>query len=433
MKTNPHKSFSSLNAKRARAEAAVLSKARQYYAKADRLERQGKPMQARVAAIKGKDLVKRAYKAGAHTDGPIGRLPNPKKKTEAYRGTQQAYKGFLIKQSLDGRFYISYQGHHYGSATTQKEAEKMIDDLQWVRNPARDKNSTSTGLKAELFQVDRDIAELETDPFYRETAGRKAYARKWLAYHRRQRREIERLLRRQKNGLVDIAAGMQALDYLGGKVRGKKRNPTPNDYRRIAQHAMTEHLKALQKHGRGSAEEKAAGEIWRAASRKAARVTKPENTKKLRRMRRSHNPSVTALSETFQGQADGTIDELWASDYAPKNIARAGKLVFLKVGNRSLRLPGAMVGIAPNGKLWITGNQSLFQTKAKPGEGLDMGEVSQICYETAKQHIGDGKTFEYVHEFGEDGGKRPHLIIDHEGMPILRGGDYQIKAEGIVN
>jgi len=125
---------------------------------------------------------------------------------------------------------------------------------------------------------------------------------------------------------------------------------------------------------------------------------------------------------------------LWFADAAPKNTARAGKLVFLKVAGRSLRIPGSMVAIAPNGKLWIGGDHApLFNTKAKPGEGLDFGEVSHICYETAKAHIENGERVEYVHEFGEDGGKRPHLIIDHEGMPILRGGDYKIKAEGIVN
>ncbi len=93
-----------------------------------------------------------------------------------------------------------------------------------------------------------------------------------------------------------------------------------------------------------------------------------------------------------------------------------------------------MVAIAPNEKLWIVSDHApVFETKAKRGEGLDVGEVTHICYETAKTHIGEGKAYEYVHEFGEDGGKRPHLVIDADGMPILRGGDYKIRAEGIVD
>lgn len=150
--------------------------------------------------------------------------------------------------------------------------------------------------------------------------------------------------------------------------------------------------------------------------------------------KRARNPSVEDLSRTFQGEADGSLQRDYAATGAPSNLARAGKLVFLKVAGRTIRIPGATVAIAPNKRLWITGDHApLFETKARNGEGLDVGEVSHICYETAKAHIGEGKTFEYVHEFGEDGGRRPHLIIDHEGMPILRGGDYEVKAEGIVN
>lgn len=146
------------------------------------------------------------------------------------------------------------------------------------------------------------------------------------------------------------------------------------------------------------------------------------------------NPSVTNLSKTFQGKADGATQELKAANSAPANLARAGKLVFLKVAGKSIRIPGAVVAIAPNEKLWIVGDHApLFASKAQPGTQADYGEVSEICYETAKAHIGNGKRFEYVHEFGENGGRRPHLLIDSEGMPILRGGDYKIRAEGIVN
>jgi rubrerythrin len=153
-----------------------------------------------------------------------------------------------------------------------------------------------------------------------------------------------------------------------------------------------------------------------------------------RRELRKKNPSVAAIAEKFQGDTNGAIEQFHAASSAPANLARAGKLVFLKVGAQTFRLPGAMVAIAPNEKLWIVSKRApVFTTKAKPGEGLDVGEITQICYETAKRHVGNGKTFEYVHEFGEDGGKRPHLIIDHEGMPILRGGDYKIRAEGIVD
>ena len=146
------------------------------------------------------------------------------------------------------------------------------------------------------------------------------------------------------------------------------------------------------------------------------------------------NPSVTAIAREFQGKASGAVAQFKAANSAPSNLARAGRLVFLKAAGRTYRIPGAMVAIAPNKRLWVVGDHApLFQTKAKRGQGLDVGELTHICYETAKAHVGGGKRYEYVHEFGEDGGRRPRLIIDSEGMPIIRGGDYKIKAEGIID
>lgn len=148
------------------------------------------------------------------------------------------------------------------------------------------------------------------------------------------------------------------------------------------------------------------------------------------------NPSVTELAETFQGKASGKTESFKAANSAPGNLARIGKLVFIKLAGRSKQLlaPGAMVAVDTKGKLWIVSNRTpLFNRKAKPGERLDYGEIDRICYLTTKAHIEAGKPTEYVHAFGEDGGARPRLLIDSEGMPILRGGSYEIKSEGIVN
>jgi hypothetical protein len=153
------------------------------------------------------------------------------------------------------------------------------------------------------------------------------------------------------------------------------------------------------------------------------------------RSAKKKNPSVTEVSKMFQGKASGKVERLYAANGAPGNLARAGKLVFLKGKGWSVNPAGAIVAISPSGKLWICNSTkgAMFVKRADKGSLADYGEVKQICYETAKAHIGDGKTFEYVHTFGEDGGKRPRLLIDAEGMPILRGGSYKVKAEGIVN
>jgi hypothetical protein len=174
--------------------------------------------------------------------------------------------------------------------------------------------------------------------------------------------------------------------------------------------------------------ELAAGFIFPVAADVAKRVSS--------RTQKMFNPTVREQSEMFQGKANGKVETLKAASNAPADLARVGKLAGLKLTNRraELKIPGAMVALDTRGKLWIVGNRApLFNVKAKPGEGLDYGEIEKIAYITAKAHVGNNKTFEYVHEFGEDGGKRPHLIIDPDGMPIIRGGDYTVKAAGIIN
>lgn len=183
--------------------------------------------------------------------------------------------------------------------------------------------------------------------------------------------------KRKNPGLIELAGGLQAIDYLASKVSGKKKNS-------------------------------------------------------------KRNPSIAEMSKRFQGRATGKTEEYYASDYAPRlNFSRGGKLVFLKLKGTTVRVAGAVVAIDPKTeKLWIAGSDArgLFKRKAaRKGEVLDFGEIDAICYLTAKQHIGSGKTYEYVHEFGEEGGRKPHLLIDYEGMPIIKGGSYKIRSAGIID
>lgn len=56
-----------------------------------------------------------------------------------------------------------------------------------------------------------------------------------------------------------------------------------------------------------------------------------------------------------------------------------------------------------------------------------------IVYNTRKKY--DGFAFSgYVHEFGEDGGRRPTIYYDQANKQILiRGGSYRIEPQGIIN
>lgn len=239
-------------------------------------------------------------------------------------------------------------------------------------------------------------------------------------------------------GLVDLVGGMQALDYLAGKAGiGRKRNPNVAPY-------------TLQT----DAGQRVAGEWWtKAAALKVAQQYANETGKlfwiyktnkagsmlPVRRVfpRIKHNPSVKDMSERFQGSANGDSEEFYFSDKAPRlDFSRGGKLVFLKLKGTTIRVPQSVVAIDPvTEKLWLGCKNSagMFKRKAASGEQLDYGPVDAICYLTKKKHIGNGKTYEYVHSFAEEGGKKPTLLIDSDGMPILRGGSYRIEDRGIVN
>lgn len=58
-----------------------------------------------------------------------------------------------------------------------------------------------------------------------------------------------------------------------------------------------------------------------------------------------------------------------------------------------------------------------------------LGEIVNITYKTKKR----GESAEYfVHEFGEEGGKRPTLGMDIENKKLhFVGGDYDVTADGI--
>jgi hypothetical protein len=174
-------------------------------------------------------------------------------------------------------------------------------------------------------------------------------------------------MRNPKNpGLLDLAAGVQAVDYLMSKVKGKK------------------------------------------------------------------NPSITELSKRFQGRVSNAVAEYKAASSVPSDLARIGKLVLLKVSTMrgSLRIPGAMVAATKSEKLAIVGKHApLVNRKAKPGELLDFGPIDKIVYLTSKAHIGNGKTYEYDHDFEAP---KPHLCVDHEGMIVIRGGGYSIRSAGIT-
>jgi hypothetical protein len=69
-----------------------------------------------------------------------------------------------------------------------------------------------------------------------------------------------------------------------------------------------------------------------------------------------------------------------------------------------------------------------------PDKRYDYGEVAVIEYTARKPHLYGANSPEYpfYHNFGDEGGSRPHLILQN-GTLALKGGGYGIQREGIRN
>lgn len=64
---------------------------------------------------------------------------------------------------------------------------------------------------------------------------------------------------------------------------------------------------------------------------------------------------------------------------------------------------------------------------------IDLGEIIQVSYIARKKFDGF-KTYAYYHDLGEESGVRPRAYYDKIKKEIaVVGGEYKIKAEGIIN
>lgn len=65
-----------------------------------------------------------------------------------------------------------------------------------------------------------------------------------------------------------------------------------------------------------------------------------------------------------------------------------------------------------------------------PKVGVKLGKLVSVAYETHK----NGEHAVWEHEFGEEGGKRPDLVMDADNKRLhIVGGSYDVRPEGIVD
>lgn len=148
---------------------------------------------------------------------------------------------------------------------------------------------------------------------------------------------------------------------------------------------------------------------------------------------------INALSNEFQGASNDNEIETLASRHTPQNLARLGNLEYIIFDDGDkieFDIESCYVAADRRRNIYLVGLGVVFDAEHRPDkiDGLScLGKVYEIQYRTAKQHIGDGETISFYHNFGEVDGVLPSLYVDDEGFPLLIGGNYGIKSEGIIN
>lgn len=144
------------------------------------------------------------------------------------------------------------------------------------------------------------------------------------------------------------------------------------------------------------------------------------------------------LTEMFHGERIQNETELLAAKICPRFVGRLGYLEYLILENgdriefEDLKSFAAM---DRRKNVWLVGGGAVLNDYEKPpfNEFGTVGKVYEISYRTGKAHIGNRKTISFYHNFGEVDSTLPTLLIDDEGFPVLVGGNYTIKKEGIIN
>jgi hypothetical protein len=144
-----------------------------------------------------------------------------------------------------------------------------------------------------------------------------------------------------------------------------------------------------------------------------------------------HNPKVDSVFSEFRGKDVSRASKLSAATGTPSTLAELGRLKGLKLRGRTLRFNSGRLAADSRKKLHVVGVKMKYRGNPN-GSEIDVGEILSVTYQADKPHIEKG-VFKYVHKFGEEGGVRPHLIIDAEGYPKIEGGSYGITSDGIID
>lgn len=153
--------------------------------------------------------------------------------------------------------------------------------------------------------------------------------------------------------------------------------------------------------------------------------------------RRNSAASAVELFEKFQGRDPERNLYVEGDSAMPSNAATLGLLKELQLENGRVLKFGRFDGVylaaakrAGSDHLYVVGNYEVPVPKGLTIP-VHISRVVSVSYETRKNHIGDGKTYEFEHRFADEGGERPMLTVDPSGKIHFSGGSYFIRREGI--
>jgi hypothetical protein len=162
---------------------------------------------------------------------------------------------------------------------------------------------------------------------------------------------------------------------------------------------------------------------------------------------RSANPSAAAIRESFTGAEADKVSIRNAPHMPPGDYAQLGELLALyvkpltggQVQQITFSKPYPLIVSDETARqiYFVGGDQDVgsasFSTHQRGGL-VELGEARRIDYKQRKEHVPDPSNDEWRHDFGEETGVRPLLLFDrHHKQLLLEGGEYVIRAEGIVN
>jgi hypothetical protein len=196
--------------------------------------------------------------------------------------------------------------------------------------------------------------------------------------------------------------------------------------------------------GKGSAYDPAA--VCAAAGRRKYGAAKFAQMAAVGRRRRNPLESAARLYEEFHGKPSTEVVDVQESLHVHDNLAELGKLLKLQVtALDSARVTlsgfeGALLCSNEDGsQLFIRGGDQFVDLDVfditEPHENETLGTVKRIWYFTEKLHLGkEGGRSKYFHDFGEEAGRRPHLIYHYKDPSLeFSGGSYVVEREGVRN